>query len=50
MTFLHCSMQEEGISSVLMASVTCLHFCMQQGDISKLINGKCHFVYTLVNL
>jgi hypothetical protein len=33
-----------------MASVMCIHFSMQEGDILERTNGKCHFVYTLVNL
>jgi hypothetical protein len=43
-------MEGEDIMSILKASVTCLHFSMQEEDILEHINGKCHFMYTSVNL
>jgi D-lyxose ketol-isomerase len=42
MIVLRFSMQGEDIMSVLMASVTCLHFSMQEEDIIEQANGKCH--------
>ena len=36
--------------SVLMASVTCLQFSMQEEDITEHTNGKCHLCTLLVNL
>ena len=39
-----CSgMQGEDIFSILMASVMCSHFSMQEEDILEYTNGKCHF-------
>ena len=35
-------MQGEDILSILMASVMCLHFSMQEEDILEHINAKCH--------
>ena len=37
------SMQEKDMFSILMASVMCLHFSMQEEDILEYTNGKCHF-------
>ena len=34
----------------MMASVMCSHFSMQEKDILQYTNGKCNFVYILVNL
>ena len=39
---MRCSMQGEKLLSILMASVMCLHFSMQGGDIVEHTNGKCH--------
>jgi hypothetical protein len=49
MIVLHFSMQGEEFLSVSMASVMCLHFSMQEGDILEHVSGKCH-LYALVNL
>ena len=42
MIVLRFSMQGENLLSVLMASVTCLHFGMQEEDVLEYTNGKCH--------
>ena len=36
--------------NVLMASAMSSHFSVHDEDILKHMNGKCHFVYTFVNL
>jgi hypothetical protein len=46
MIVLRFSMQGECIS-ILMVSVKCLRFSMQEEDVLELINVKCHFVYIL---
>ena len=40
---------EDIIEHTNMASVMCLHFCMQEEDILEHTKAKCH-LYTLVNL
>ena len=42
MTVLDFVCEGEMFLSVLMASVTCLHFSMQEEDILQHINGYCH--------
>ena len=41
---------EDKLEHTLVASVMCLHFSMQKGNILEHTDGKCHVHTSLVNL